>query len=48
MELETHLVLSQRVGFLDQAALEPLLALAERISRMLSGLRKALEKRLGA
>jgi four helix bundle protein len=46
MELETHLLLSQRASFLDQAALAPLLALVERISRMLSGLRKALEKRL--
>src|SRR5205085_7174473 len=48
MELETHLLLSQRVGFLDQAELERLLAVAERISRMLSGLRKALERRLEA
>ena len=48
MELETHLLLSQRVGLLDQAELERLLAIAERISRMLSGLRKALERRVGA
>ena len=47
MELETHLLLSKRVGFLNQVPLEELLALADRISRMLSGLRKALEKRLG-
>jgi len=46
MELETHLILSQRVGLLQQAELESLLALTDRISRMLSGLRKALEKRL--
>jgi four helix bundle protein len=46
MELETHLLL--KVGFLDQAELERLLALTERISRMLSGLRKALSKRLEA
>ena len=46
MELETHLVLSQRVGLLSDSQLAPLLALADRISRMLSGLRKALERRL--
>lgn len=46
MELETHLLLSQRVGFLQQEALERVLALTDRVSRMLSGLRKALEKRL--
>jgi four helix bundle protein len=45
MELETHLMLSQRVGLIDQATTSPLLAQTERISRMLSGLRKALEKR---
>ena len=45
-ELETHLLLSCRVGLLGQAELEPLLGLTDRISRMLSGLRKALEKRL--
>jgi four helix bundle protein len=46
MELETHLVLCQRVGLLEQAKLDPLLALTDRISRMLSGLRKALAKRV--
>jgi four helix bundle protein len=46
MELETHLLLSQRVGMLEQPELEDLLALSDRISRMLSGLRKALEQRL--
>ena len=45
-ELETHLLLSQRIGFLDESKLDPLLATADRISRMISGLRKALEKRL--
>jgi four helix bundle protein len=46
MELETHLMLSQRIGLVQQAELESLLVLTGRISRMLSGLRKALEKRL--
>jgi len=46
MELETHLMLCQRVGLLDAATVNPLLALCEQISRMMSGLRKALERRL--
>jgi four helix bundle protein len=46
MELETHLLLSQRIGLIDHATATPLLTRAERISRMLSGLRKALRKRL--
>jgi four helix bundle protein len=48
MEVETHLMLSERVGLLRQAELQSLLAHADRISRMLSGLRKVLEKRLEA
>src|SRR5262245_36289901 len=46
MELEAHLMLSQRVGLLDQAQSGPILIRTERISRMLSGLRNALEKHL--
>ncbi|MGA2617910.1 MAG: four helix bundle protein [Thermoguttaceae bacterium] len=46
MELETHLILCQRVGLLVQADLEKLLNLSDRISRMLSGLRTSLQKRL--
>jgi four helix bundle protein len=42
MELETHLLLSQRVGLIDQPLLDRLLTMAEEISRMLSGLRDAL------
>ena len=42
MELETHLILSQRVGLLQQPELETLLELTNRISRMLTGLRKTL------
>jgi four helix bundle protein len=45
MELETHLLLSCRVELLTEAQLEPLLDLTDRISRMLSGLRKALKNR---
>ena len=45
-ELETELQLSQRVGFLSQEPLDSLLALSAEISRMLSGLRQALEAKL--
>jgi four helix bundle protein len=45
MELETHLLLSQRVGLLDQHSTTLLLAQTDRLSRMLAGLRKALENR---
>jgi four helix bundle protein len=45
-ELETHLILSQRVGLLESTVLESLLMLANEISRMMAGLRKALEQRL--
>jgi four helix bundle protein len=44
-ELETLLILSQRVELLTAEQLAPLLALAERVSQMLTGLRKALERR---
>ena len=46
MELETHLLLSQRVGLLVQTTLNPLLMMSDEIGRMLSGLRRALEGRL--
>lgn len=45
-EVETHLMLSQRVGLITRERLEPLLKLTDEISRMMSGLRKTLEKRL--
>lgn len=46
MELETHLLLSQRIGLLQSPELEPLLALSDDIGRMLSGLRRSLEAKL--
>jgi four helix bundle protein len=46
MEVETHLLLSHRVGLLSQPVLDSLLALSDQISRMLSGLRQALEAKL--
>jgi len=46
MELETHLILGQRVGLVEKSDLDRLLTLSDQISRMLSGLRKTLESRL--
>ena len=46
MEVETHLLLSQRVGLLNQTTLDALLTMSDEISRMLSGLRRALEAKL--
>lgn len=45
-ELETHLILSHRIGHLKRPDLERLLTLCEEISRMMSGLRKTLQRRL--
>jgi four helix bundle protein len=45
-ELETHLLLSQRVGLLKEPDLAPLLTLCDRVSQMLSRLRQALRRRL--
>jgi four helix bundle protein len=46
MELETHLQLSQRVGMLQSGDLDTLLGMSDRVSRMLTGLRRALKRRL--
>src|ERR1700745_1169031 len=46
LEVETLLLASQRVGLMSQETLEPMLATSAEISRMLTGLRQALEKRL--
>jgi four helix bundle protein len=46
METHTHLLLSQRVGLLNEVDLKLLLTLCERISQMLSRLRQALERKL--
>jgi four helix bundle protein len=43
-EVETHLILAQRVELLTSAQLEPVLTLADRVSQMLTALRKALER----
>jgi len=46
METETLLLASQRVGLISLELLEPILATSAEISRMLTGLKQALEKRL--
>lgn len=46
LELETHLLLSNRVGLIAKDQLESLLEMADKVSRMLSGLRRALEQKL--
>jgi four helix bundle protein len=48
MELETHVLLCQRVGLLEPANADPLLELSDRVSRMLSRLRAALQRNLDA
>ncbi len=44
-ELETHLILGQRIGLLPNEILQELLLLSEETSRMLAGLQNALRKR---
>jgi len=46
MEVETFLLLSQRVGLLTAQAVDSLLTLTDEISRMLTGLRQSLESRI--
>jgi len=46
MEVETLLLVSQRVGYLSGESLAPMAALCDEVSRMLTGLRHALEKKL--
>ena len=45
-ELETHLLLCQRVGLLDAATASPALGLVDEVCRMLARLRAALEAKL--
>ncbi len=42
-ELETHILLSVRVGMLTESASEPLLSEADRLGRMLRGLIRSLK-----
>ena len=44
-ELETHLILAERVRLVDQQAVAPLQELCERVSKMLRALIRSLEAR---
>ena len=46
MELETHLLLAQQVGLLPEDKRANLLEMTTKVSQMLSGLRKALLRKL--
>ena len=46
-ELETHLIVSQRVGLLESTELDTLLARCEETGRMLGGLIRSVRKRQG-
>jgi four helix bundle protein len=46
MELETHLLLSCRIGLMTNEQLAPVLDIAASISRMLTRLRQSLEQRV--
>ena len=41
-ELETHLTLCQRVGLIAKTDLQPLMALADEVGKMIRGLQKAI------
>ena len=45
MEVETFLLLSERVGYATSEQIQPLLSLSDEVSRMISGLRKSLESK---
>jgi four helix bundle protein len=42
-ELETQVLLAERLGFMGKSEAEPVLELATRVNRLLTGLRKRLE-----
>jgi four helix bundle protein len=44
-ELETHLIIAQRVGLLSSTASEPLMKGADEVGKMLRGLMRTLQKR---
>ena len=47
-ELETHLVLAEKVGLLTEEGAQPLSAAADEIGRMLRALIRALQAKVGA
>jgi len=44
-ELETHLILTERLGYFDNDTLKPFLEQTSEIGKMLNGLRKSLRKK---
>lgn len=44
-ELETQLLLSQRLGYLTADDLRPVMGLADEVGRLLTGLRRSLKRR---
>lgn len=48
MEVETHLLLSHRVGLITEANANELIQLTSRIGQMLSRLKQSLEDRIAA
>ena len=46
LEVETHVILSNEVGLLPKDDTDKCLALCDEIGRMLTGLRRSLEKRI--
>jgi four helix bundle protein len=46
-EVETHLILAERLGYLDSGHVNRLLDASTEIGRMLSGLMTSLERKLG-
>jgi len=48
MELETHLIVCERVGYVAKEEIDQLLAVCERVSQMLTRLRQALVRRISS
>jgi len=46
LELETHILASQRLGFLKETDVEERLAVAAEVSKMRTGLFRSLERRM--
>jgi four helix bundle protein len=46
LELETHILASQRLGFLNDSDVNDCLGVAAEVSRMLAGLKRSLESRM--
>ncbi len=47
-ELETQLIIAERLGYVDENALRPILSKADEVGKMLRGLQKSLRGKIGA